>query len=66
MSLIYNKLSLLLLNKYLTNSVYNKLNLKLYYITQKTNDLPIEYMLRNDSSYELNIFLAYDILFFLL
>jgi len=67
MSLIYNKLSLMLVDKYLTNLMYNRLNLKLYYIITKTNDLPIEYIITNNLAiYELNIFLAYDILFFLL
>lgn len=66
MSLIYNKLSLMLLNKYLVNSIYGKLNLKLYYITTKTNNLPMEYVFKNNYIYELNIFLAFDSLFFIL
>jgi hypothetical protein len=66
MSLIYNNLSLMLLNKYLVNSIYSKLNLKLYYITTKTNNLPIEYMFKNNYIYELNIFLAFDSLLFIL
>jgi len=66
MSLIYNKLSLMLLNKYLVNSIYSKLNLKLYYVTTKTNNLPIEYVLKNSYVYELNIFLAFDSLLFIL
>lgn len=66
MSLIYNKLSLLLLNKYLINLMYNKLNLKLYYVTLKTNNLPIEHIFKNNYIFELNMFLVYDILFFLL
>ena len=66
MSIIYNKLSNLLLNKYLINLIYTKLNLKLYYVTLKTNNLPFEYILKNNCIFELNMFLAYDILFFLL
>jgi len=66
MSLIYNKLSNSLLNKYLINLIYSKLNLKLYYVTLKTNNLPLEYIFKNNFIFELNIFLTYDILFFLL
>ena len=66
MSLVYNKLSLTLLNKYLINLIYNKLSLKLYYVTSKTNNLPIEYVLKSNSIFELNKFLAFDTLFFLL
>lgn len=66
MSMVYNKLSLVLLNKYLINLVYNKLSLKLYYVTSKTNNLPIEYVLKSNSIFELNKFLAFDTLFFLL
>lgn len=66
MSLVYNKLSLLLLNKYLVNSIYNKLNLKFYYVNSKINNLPIEHIFKNNSIFELNMFLAYDALFFIL
>jgi len=66
MSLVYNKLSLLLLNKYLINLIYNKLNLKFYYINLKTNNLPIEHIFKNNFIFELNMFLTYDILFFIL
>jgi len=66
MSLLYNKLSLVLLNKYLVNLIYNRLALKLYYVTSKTNTLPIEYVIKSDFIFELNKFLAFDTLFFLL
>jgi hypothetical protein len=66
MSLLYNKLSLVLLNKYLVNLIYNRLALKLYYVTSKTNNLPIEYVIKSDFVFELNKFLAFDTLFFLL
>lgn len=66
MSLIYNKLSLALLNKYLINLMYNKLALKLHYIISKTNNLPIEYVLKSNAVFELNKFIAFDTLFFLL
>jgi hypothetical protein len=66
MSSIYNKLSLNLLNKYLINLFLNKLNLKLFFITARTNYLPLEYTLRNNYIFELNILLSYDILFFIL
>jgi hypothetical protein len=66
MSSIYNKLSLGLLNKFLINLYLNKLNLKLFFITSRTNNLPIEYIIRNNCAFELNIMLSYDILFFIL
>jgi hypothetical protein len=66
MSLVYNKLSLVLLNKYLINLIYNKLSLKLYYVTSKTNKLPIEHVFISNSVFELNKFLAFDTLFFLI
>ena len=56
----------MLLNKYLVNLTYNKLNLKMYYITTKTNNLPIEYIFISNCIYELNIFLAFDTLLFIL
>lgn len=64
-SFIYNKLSLGLSNKFLINLFLNKLNLKLYFISSKTNYLPVEYVIRINSNYELNILLSYDILFFI-
>jgi hypothetical protein len=66
MSLLYNKLSLTLLNKYLINLMYNKLALKLYYVTSKTNSLPMEYVFKANFIFELNKFLAFDTLFFIL
>jgi len=66
MSLLYNKLSLALLNKYIINLMYNKLALKLYYVTSKTNNLPMEYVFKANFIFELNKFLAFDTLFFLL
>jgi len=45
MTIVYNKLSLLLLNKYLINLFNNKLNLKLNTIISITNNLPKEYIL---------------------
>jgi len=65
MSLAFNKLSLNLLNKFLINLFLNKLNLKLFFVNNKTNFLPIEYVIRNNSNNELNVFLSFDILFFI-
>lgn len=66
MSSIFNKLSLSLLNKFLINLFLNKLNFKLFFISSRTNNLPVEYVIRNNSSFELNIFLSYDVLFFII
>lgn len=66
MSAVYSKLSLGLLKKFLINLFLNKLNLKFFFVTSKTNYLPLEYTLRNSYVFELNIFLSYDILFFIL
>jgi len=66
MSLTYNKLSLVLLNKFLINLMYNKLSSKLYYVTSKTNNLPTEYIFIPNFVFELNKFLAFDTIIFLL
>jgi len=59
-------LSLSLLNKFLINLFLNKLNLKLFFINNRINFLPIEYIVKSNSNYELNIFLSYDILLFII
>lgn len=66
MSVIFNRLSLSLLNKFLINLFLNKLNLKFFFVNSKTNYLPVEYIIKNNSIFELNIFLTYDILFFII
>lgn len=65
MSLVYKNLNLDLLNKFLINLFNNKLNLKLFFISSKLNFLPVEYNIRVNSEFELNIMLSYDILFFI-
>lgn len=65
-SVIFNNLSLNLLNKFLINFFLNKLNLKLFFVNNRVSFLPVEYVIRSNSNYELNIFLSYDVLFFII
>ena len=66
MSSIFSKLSLNLLNKFLINLFLNKLNLKLFFVNSRTNYLPVEYTFKNNSLFELNVFLSYDVIFFIM
>lgn len=66
LNIIYKKSTLNLLNKFQFNLFINKLNLKLFFVNSRINNLPLEYVIKNNSNFELNILLTYDVLFFII